>query len=114
MKGTAYALLESERVGFNNSILQRRRIALHCFEEFFKEHSPEEWLATHACFCEFFQLLFLFENMLESATLAGVWDAGRDAWLVPEEIGLELALYTQALAMCSDDLLGHNLSFSLH
>lgn len=114
MKRKVYALRESERVGYIHSIDRRRRLAQDYFKEFFAEHEPDDWLAKHACLCEFFQLLFQFENTLEAATLAGVWDDANQYWLVTEDLGLELALYTQALAMCSDDLLAYNISFSLH
>jgi hypothetical protein len=114
MKRTVYALLEHERLGYHLSIDTRRRAALNYFEEFFADHDPEDWLAQHACLCEFFQLLFQFENALEAGTLAGLWDDAKRCWFLPEDIGLEVILYTKALALCSDDLLGHNISFSLH
>ena len=114
MKRTFYALREHERLGYHLRIDTRRKLALHHFKEFFAENSPDEWGAEHACMCEFFQLLFQFENTLEAGTLAGEWDESKQCWFLPEDIGLELILYTKALAMCSNDLLGYNLSFSLH
>jgi hypothetical protein len=114
MKHTVYALLESEHLRYNNSIATRRSLAFNYLKEFLNENDPENFPAQFACLSEFFHLLFQFENILEVVTLAGVWDAKKKYWLLSEELAMEFILYAEGLVFCTDELLGYNISFSLH
>ena len=79
-----------------------------------KEKDPEEWPSHLGYLSEFFSLLFQFEEILEDIPLATVWDKEKEYWLLDEDMASRMMLYTTALARCTDELLYHNISFSLH
>ena len=114
MKTTLIAVTDEDVTKYTAGILRRRRHALHHLEDLLLDHDPTEWSEKFACVAEFFNLLFRFENALEAVELAGKWIPEKRYWLVEEDLGTELLLYTQALVFCTDELLCHGISLSLH
>ena len=113
-KRKAYALYEKERAKYHDGVIRRRRHALVYLKEYLSQVEQKEDLAPLAYLGEFLSLLFHFEEVLEDIPLAALWDKEKNYWLMEEELGARFVLYTTALAQCTDELLGHNISFSLH
>jgi hypothetical protein len=114
MKTILYVLTEAERTDFTSKILTHRRVALEHLKEFLKEKDPEEWPDAFSYISEFFSVAYQFELLLEDVALKGEWDKNNQRWVLDEETGLQFVLYTTAIAFCSDELLTHNISLSLH
>jgi hypothetical protein len=114
VKTTLIAVTEEDIAKYTRGIIRRRRHALDILEDFLCTEKAEEWPEKFACLTEFFNLLFRFECALESVELAGKWAPENNYWLVEEDLGTELVLYTQALAFSTDELLCHGISLSLH
>jgi hypothetical protein len=114
VKTTLIAVTKEDITKYTSGIIRRRAHALHHLEDLLLDQDPTEWPEKLACLGEFFNLLFRFENALESAELAGKWVPEKNYWLVEEALGAELLLYTQALAFSTDELLVHGISLSLH
>jgi|TARA_R110000824_G_C15051228_1_gene661460 hypothetical protein len=114
VKTTLIAVTKEDIAKFTSGIIRRRRHALHHLEDILLDHDAEEWPEKFACLNEFFNLLFRFESTLESVELGGEWYSENNYWLVEEDLGTELLLYTQALALSTDELLCHGISLSLH
>tara|TARA_R110000824_G_scaffold11622_14_gene51003 strand:+ start:20770 stop:21117 length:348 start_codon:yes stop_codon:yes gene_type:complete len=113
-KRKAYALYEKERSGYHDGVIRRRRHALVYLKEYLPQSEQEEDLALLACLGEFLNLLFRFEEVLTDIPVAALWDKEKNYWLMEEELGARLVLYATALTQCTDELLYHNISFSLH
>ena len=113
-KRKAYALYEKERAKYHDGVIRRRGHALTYLRDFLATEDPDEWPSKMAYLSEFFSLLFQFEEVLEDIPLAALWDKEKNYWLMEEELGARFVLYTTALAQCTDELLYHNISFSLH
>ena len=109
-----YALKREEYDDYINQIFQNRSCALEYFYTFLKEKDPEVHLSPFSYLCEYFSILYQFENLLEDVTLASAWDASHERWIVDEAMALSVVVHVHALHTCTNELLNHNISFSLH
>jgi len=109
-----YALKREEYEGYITQIFQNRSCALDYLYTFLKDKDPEVYLTTFSYLCEYFSILYQFENLLEDVTVASTWDASHERWIVEEAMALSMVVHVHALHTCTKELLNHNISFSLH
>lgn len=113
-QGVIYALQREEYDDYINQIYQNRSNAFEVLFDFLKEKDPEEYIATFSFLSEYFSILYQFENLLETAVGSGKWDSSNDRWFLDDQMALSVVVHIHSLHTCTQELLNHNISFSIH
>jgi len=113
MKESLFAMRESERVSYLDQALYKRRRAIEVVKDLCADE-PEDWLAKFSYLCEYISIFFHFETILENLPRTATWDEEKNYWLMDELLASKMVLYIQSVEICHEELVNHNLSFSLH
>lgn len=109
-----YALHQEEYDNYLNEIFDNRSHAFEFLFDFLKDKDPEHHISTFSYLCEYFSILYQFENLLEDIALGATWDETNVRWMVEEHVALTVIVHVHALHTCKQELLNHNISFSIH
>ena len=113
-KQTLYALSKKEYNDYINNIFCRRRSAYELLNDSLKDKDPDNWVSFYAVLCEYISVLYRFEEALERAALIGDWNEEKQYWLLDQETAGFIAIFATSKLSCQYDLLGYNVSLSLH
>jgi len=109
-----YALHRDEYQTYLNDIFQNRSHAFEFLFDFLNEKDPQEYISTFSYLAEYFSILYQFENLLEDVTVGTQWDEPNSRWIMDEHAALTVVVHVRALHICHQELLNHNISFSIH
>ena len=114
MNSTVYAIRKFEHEDYLKKIYSRRIIATDYLRNFFNEKEPDEHQSEFAYVSEYISILFHMESVLENVSLYAEYDSNKEQWYIDEFTAAKFMMYSTAMVACTDDLLAHNVSFSLH